>query len=97
MPDPVRPVGMLDMLEESKYDHKILAVPERSPRFEQIRGLADLASHILTEVQHFFEIYKELEGLSAEMKGWQDVDQARAAIAQSRKRYKDLQEAAQSV
>src|SRR5581483_8966403 len=30
----VRPVGMLDMLEESKCDHKILAVPERSPRFE---------------------------------------------------------------
>jgi inorganic pyrophosphatase len=92
----VRPVGMLDMLEESKCDHKILAVPERSPRFEQIRGLADVPSHILTEVQHFFEIYKELEGLSAEMKGWQNLDQARAAIAESRRRYQDLHEAAQS-
>jgi inorganic pyrophosphatase len=58
----VRPMGMLDMLEESKYDHKVLAVPERSPRYEQIQSLQDVPPHVLTEVQHFFEIYKELEG-----------------------------------
>ena len=89
----VRPVGMLDMLEESKYDHKILAVPERSPRYEQMRGLDDVPPHVLTEVQHFFEIYKELEGKHVEMKGWQGRDEARTAIAQSRKRYQDLQAA----
>jgi len=83
----VRPVGMLDMLEGSRYDHKILAVPEHSPRYEQIQGLEDLPPHVLTEVQHFFEIYKELEGKTVEMKGWQNLAEARTAIQKSRSRY----------
>jgi len=89
----VRPVGMLDMVEESQYDHKILAVPERSPRYDQIRNLNDVPPHVLTEIQHFFEIYKELEGKAAQIKGWQDADDARSAIAESRKRYLEMDEA----
>lgn len=83
----IRPIGMLDMLEEAEYDHKILAVPERSPRYHDIRSLNDVPPHVLSEIQHFFEIYKELEGKTVEMKGWQDVEAARAAIAGSRRRY----------
>jgi inorganic pyrophosphatase len=83
----VRPIGMLDMLEGAKYDHKILAVPELSPRYEQIERLEDVRPHILTEVQHFFEIYKELEGVTAEMKGWQGGKASHQAIAESRQRY----------
>ncbi len=89
----VRPVGMLDMVEESQYDHKILAVPERSPRYDQIRNLNDVPPHVLTEIQHFFEIYKELEGKADQIKGWQDADDARSAIAESRKRYLEMDEA----
>ena len=86
----VRPVGMLDMVEESTYDHKVLAVPERSPRFEQVQNLDDVPAHVLTEIQHFFEIYKELEGKTVEMKGWQNLAEARTAIQKSRSRYLDL-------
>ncbi len=93
----VRPVGMLDMLEESKYDHKILAVPESSPRYKQVQDLEDVPPHVLTEVQHFFEIYKELEGKTVEMKGWQNVAGARTAIQESRKRYLESHEVAGSV
>ena len=83
----VRPVGMLDMLEESAYDHKILAVPVSSPRFKEVQRLGDIREHIRIEVQHFFEINKELEGNAVELKGWKDVDEAQAAIRQSRERY----------
>lgn len=89
----VRPVGMLDMLEESTYDHKILAVPARSPRYEQIHSVEDVRPHIVTEVRYFFEIYKELEAKKVEMKGWQGVEAARAAIAESRSRYLESQPA----
>ena len=92
----VRPVGMLDIIEDSTYDHKILAVPARSPRYEQIRGIEDVAPHVLTEVQHFFEIYKELEGKTVTMKGWQSVADARAAIQASRDRYLDAVGGAES-
>jgi len=88
---------MLDMLEESKYDHKILAVPESSPRYEQVQDLENVPPHVLTEVQHFFEIYKELEGKTVEMKGWQNVADARTAIQESRKRYLESHEVAGSV
>jgi inorganic pyrophosphatase len=93
----IRPVGMLDMLEESKYDHKILAVPDGSPRYEQIQDLEDVPPHVLMEVRHFFDIYKELEGKPNEMKGWQNAEEARAAIQESRRRYLDLYEAAELV
>jgi inorganic pyrophosphatase len=92
----VRPVGMLDMVEEATYDHKILAVPERSPRYERVQGLEDVPPHVLTEVQHFFEIYKELEGKTVEMKGWRNLAEARTAIQESRSRYLDLREVAGS-
>jgi len=75
---------MLDMLEESAYDHKILAVPVSGPRFKEVQRLGDIREHIRIEVQHFFEIYKELEGNAVELKGWKDVDEAQAAIRQSR-------------
>jgi len=80
---------ILDMIEESAYGHKILALHARSPRYEQIHGLEDVPPHVLTEVQHFFEIYKELEGKTAKMKGWQNVAEARAAIQTRRDRYLD--------
>ena len=92
----VRAIGMLNLMEEARYDHKILAVPERSPRYEQIRDLDDVPPHIVTEVQHFFEIYKELEGKPAQIRGWQGVKNARAAIAESRNRYVQLQKYSQS-
>ena len=82
----------MDMLDESTYDHKILAVPERSLRYEQIQSLDDVPPHVLTEVQHFFEICKELEGKAAERKGWQNLDSARVAIRESRRRYLDQRE-----
>lgn len=89
----VRPVAMMDVIEESKHDRKILAVPERSPRHEEIRGLEDVAPHILTEIEHFLKIYKELESKPSQIEGWRDARAAHTAIEESRGRYTKLREA----
>ena len=83
----VRPVGMLDMMDQGEPDQKILAVPNRNPRFDSITGIAHVFPHTLREIEHFFLIYKELEGKTTEMCGWRGVEEARASIERARKRY----------
>jgi inorganic pyrophosphatase len=83
----VRPVGMLDMMDQNQPDLKILAVPNRSPRYQEIHTIDQVAPHVRREMEHFFAIYKELEGKRTEMRGWQGPQQARDAIVRSRETY----------
>jgi inorganic pyrophosphatase len=83
----VRPVGVLEMVDQKEPDQKILAVPNRNPRFNQIRTIEEVFPHNLREIEHFFAIYKELEGKHTEMRGWRGPDDARALIRTARERY----------
>jgi len=65
-----RPVGALRMRDEKGVDHKVIAVSARDPRFDGMIALADLPPHRLTEVEHFFRVYKELEHKETEILGW---------------------------
>jgi inorganic pyrophosphatase len=88
----VRPVGLLAMVDEHGPDTKILAVPDRNPRYDQIHTIDQIFAHVLTEIEHFFTIYKELEGKKTRMEGWQGPREARQAILESRQRYLDATE-----
>ncbi len=83
----VRPVGLLDMVDQNEPDQKILAVPHRDPRFDQIHTIDQVFPHNLREIEHFFTIYKELEGKRTEMRGWKGPREARDLIRRSRDRY----------
>ncbi len=83
----VRPVGLLEMLDGDEPDQKILAVPNRNPRFDQIHTIDQVFPHSLREIEHFFAIYKELESKRTEMRGWRGPREAREAIRLSRNRY----------
>jgi len=83
----VRPVGVLEMADEHGPDQKILAVPDRNPRYEQIHTIDQIFPHVRLEIEHFFAIYKELEGKKTEMKDWRGPKEAREAILASRLRY----------
>jgi len=83
----VRPVGVLEMVDENDPDQKILAVPFRNPRFEHIKTIDEVSPHSLREIEHFFTIYKELEGKHTEMHGWRGVKEAHDTITASRERY----------
>ena len=85
----VRPLGMLNMLDQSEPDQKILAVPNRNPRFDQWHSIDEVAPHVLREIEHFFTIYKDLEGKKTEIKGWQGAREAQELIRASRQRYVD--------
>jgi inorganic pyrophosphatase len=82
-----RPIGMLNMLDQEERDEKVVAVPNRSPRYQEIHTIDQLAVHVRREIEHFFTIYKELEGKRTRMEGWHGPRQARDAIVSSRRRY----------
>jgi len=82
-----RPVGLLEMIDGDEPDQKILAVPTRNPRFDQIHTIDQVFPHALREIEHFFSIYKELEGKKTIMKGWKGPREARVTIRTARERY----------
>ncbi len=75
-----RPVGVLDMTDDKGHDYKILAVAHDDPRWDEAHTLEDLSPHRLREIEHFFDIYKELEGRATEVRGWLGTDEAWAII-----------------
>jgi inorganic pyrophosphatase len=86
----VRPVGVLNMVDSDEKDQKILAVPNRNPRYDQIHTMDQIFAHVKREIEHFFSIYKELEGKVTTMDGWGGPREARRCIQDCRQRYLDL-------
>lgn len=82
-----RPVGVLSMLDQGVSDEKILAVGETSPTHASVRHHTDLEPHVLKEIEHFFTVYKQLEGKQTEVRGWRDVGHAHELIRLSHKRF----------
>jgi inorganic pyrophosphatase len=91
----VRPVGVLYMVDKNEHDQKILAVPNNNPRYDSIHTIDQIFPHLKREIEHFFSIYKELQGTKTEMKGWGGPKEARRLITDFRNTYLDTQLAAQ--
>ncbi|WP_084714427.1 inorganic diphosphatase [Streptacidiphilus rugosus] len=56
-----RALGMFRMNDACGEDDKVLCVPATDPRMDHLRELDDALTHDLREIQHFFEVYKDLE------------------------------------
>jgi inorganic pyrophosphatase len=82
------------MVDSEEGDQKVLAVPTRNPRYDQIHTMDQIFPHVRREIEHFFTIYKELEGRLTRMEGWGGPREARRAIVESRQRYLDSKKAA---
>jgi inorganic pyrophosphatase len=82
-----RPVGMLEMIDQGVKDEKILAVSSGNPRYQEVQNYTDVYAHFLKEIEHFFSVYKDLEGKRTKMAGWQDVTIAQQRIMESHQRF----------
>jgi inorganic pyrophosphatase len=83
----VRPVAVFWMTDERGPDAKLLAVAAHDVRKSGIRDLADVPRHLLNEIGHFFDIYKELEpGKSTDVRGWMDRAEAERVIKEAESR-----------
>ncbi|HEY2694791.1 MAG TPA: inorganic diphosphatase [Pseudonocardiaceae bacterium] len=79
-----RPVGMFRMTDEQGGDDKILCVPAGDPRMEHLRDIHHVPEFVRLEIEHFFQVYKELEpGKSVEGSSWGGRTDAEAEIVRS--------------
>ena len=86
----VRPVAVFWMTDERGPDAKVLAVASHDVRKSGITDLADVPRHLLNEIGHFFDIYKELEpGKSTDVRGWMGRAEAERVITEARARLAD--------
>lgn len=56
------PIGYIKMLDGGRNDEKIIAVPFSDPKYSSYKDISDLPAHVSDEIQHFFTVYKALEG-----------------------------------
>ena len=83
-----RPIGVFWMSDEKGPDAKVLTVPATDPRWAGITDLADLPAHLLDEIAHFFNVYKELEpDKGTDISEWQGRAEAERAITEAQARY----------
>ena len=86
----VRPIGLFRMMDRDETDEKVLCVPIRDPLYDEYRSIADVPSHFLREVEHFFKVYKDLEGGRVHTLGWEDAGAAKDAIRDALQHYQEL-------
>ncbi len=87
----VKPIGLFKMWDEKGRDEKILCVPVTDPYWNRLNELEDVNVHLLTEIKHFFSIYKDLEEKKVGVEDWEDRKQAIKIIRESQERYRSMQ------
>jgi inorganic pyrophosphatase len=82
-----RAIGMFRMTDEAGPDAKVLCVPATDPRMVHLREIRDVPEFDRMEIQHFFEVYKDIEpGKSVEGASWAGREDAEQEIERSLRR-----------
>lgn len=84
-----RPLGVFHLIDKGRNDEKIIAVPVSDPYTESFRDLKDLPPHALLEIEHFFQVYKNLEGGTTTTQGFEGAVRAREMVEAGIRRYRD--------
>jgi inorganic pyrophosphatase len=90
-----RVVGVLNMVDESGPDAKLLAVPidKLCKLYCDVKTPQDMPAMLLDQIAHFFQHYKDLEeGKWVKIQGWSDTEAAKREILESIARYQQAPE-----
>lgn len=82
-----RPIGIMGMIDGGDKDYKILAVAKEDPKYENIKDIEDVPSHLLDEIAEFFRTYKNLEGKEVEILSWENAEVAKKEAIRSIEMY----------
>jgi inorganic pyrophosphatase len=83
-----RPIGLFHLVDRGAADEKVLAVPTGDPYSEGLNDIGDIPQHYLKEIEHFFQVYKDLEGTRTVTRGFEGAAAARAAITEAMDSYR---------
>jgi inorganic pyrophosphatase len=82
----VRLVGVFHMEDEKGVDHKLICVPLRDPSWAATEDIHDVLPALRREIEHFFQVYKDLEETETETSGFGNRAEALAVLAEARAR-----------
>lgn len=85
----VRPIGVLSIVDQDENDDKIIAVHATDPRFDKYRDVSDMPDHVVLEIKHFFETYKQLQNKEVKVLDLKNGATARKLIIKSIEKYKE--------
>ena len=72
----VRPVAVMEMNDDGESDNKIIGVPTKDPRFDEMQDLGDINKHTLKEIEHFFSTYKKVQNKEVRVLGFKGKKEA---------------------
>jgi inorganic pyrophosphatase len=82
----VRPVGVFHMTDEKGPDEKLICVPLRDPVWSNVHDIHDVAAPFRQEIEHFFQVYKDLEEKPPETRGFGNRAEALEVLEDARAR-----------
>ena len=85
----VKPIGVFHMADEKGNDEKIICVPVSDPIWNTLNDLSDVNPHQIKEIEHFFQVYKDLEKKKVDVEGWGNAEVAYEIVNKCITRYEN--------
>lgn len=82
----VRVVGLFHMTDEKGPDEKVICVPLKDPAWMRVSDIHDIPPEFRDEIEHFFQVYKDLEEGKTETRGFGNRADAELIIEEARAR-----------
>ena len=82
----VRVIGVFHMEDEKGGDDKVICVPLSEPAWMRAADIHDVPAELRNEIEHFFQVYKDLEHAEVTTRGFGNRATAQAVIEASRER-----------
>ncbi|MEO8254394.1 MAG: inorganic diphosphatase [Flavobacterium sp.] len=87
----VKPIGVFHMADDKGPDEKIICVPVSDPIWNSLNDLCDMNPHLVKEIEHFFQVYKDLENKKVDVEGWGDLAEAKKIIKECTDRFNAIE------
>jgi inorganic pyrophosphatase len=89
-----RPIGVFYMTDEKGSDEKIICASRRDPAWLRVHDIHDLQPEYRDEIEHFFQVYKDLERKKTATRGFGNRVEAMEVIHEARRRLEEQSDAA---
>lgn len=84
-----RPIGVFHMEDEQGSDDKLLCIPISDGVYGQLQEAEEIPAQLRNEIEHFFQVYKTLEGKPTRTFGFGARTLAETLLEQARQRAGD--------
>jgi inorganic pyrophosphatase len=83
------PIGVLTMTDNNEKDEKVIAICKKDPFLNCYQDISEVPKQVSSEIKHFFEVYKQLEGKQTAVDQILGREAAEEIIEKCIKQYKE--------